>query len=103
MKVVLFFSRFTLICNTAFLLFAFFAWMESRNPVKSIAADRAIGLPFLKELIVILGFTAIIINFLTNFIYLVCLFSGRLKLLPGWLVMTNFLFLVLEFYYFFLL
>jgi len=102
MKVVLFLSRFTLICNITFLLFVFFRWVEAGKLVKDVDNSIVIGLPFIKELIVILGFTAIIINLITIIIYFIFLLSGKLKRLPRWLVMTNVLFLLLQFYYFFL-
>jgi len=101
MKVILFFSRFTFICNIAFLLFVFFNWMERRKPVKT-GSDIVIPIPFLKDLIVTLGFAAIAINLAMNIVYLVCFLSGKAKLLPRWLVAVNALFLLIQFYYFFL-
>ena len=101
MKVVLFFLRFTFICNIAFLLFVFFNWMERRKPVKS-DSDVVIPIPFLKDLIITLGFAAIVINLAMNIIFLICFLSGKLKLFPQWLVAANVLFLLIEFYYFFL-
>jgi len=70
--------------------------------VKTGGDGIVIGLSFVKELIVILGFTAIIINLIAVIIYFIFLLSGKLKQLPTWLVLTNFLFLLLQFYYFFL-
>jgi hypothetical protein len=101
MKVVSFFSRFTFICNIAFLLFVFFSWQQPKQPVKS-ASGTVLHVPFAKELIITLGFTAIIINMIMNIVYLFVLSSGRLKALPRWLIITNFLFLLLQFCYFFL-
>jgi len=94
MKVILFFSRFTFICNIAFLLFVFFSWREAGKP--SNARDTVIALPFLKEVVIILGFTAIVINLAMNIVYLVCFLSGKAKLLPRWLVAVNALFLLIQ-------
>ena len=101
MKAVLFFSRFTFICNIAFLLFIFFSWREAGKQLAN-PGDTVIALPFLKEVIIILGFTAIVINLAMNIAYLICFLYGKLKLLPKWLVTVNALFLLAQFYYFFL-
>src|ERR1700712_1269410 len=100
MKIVLFLSRVTLICNVAFLLFIFFKWRELKNPVHA-TGDKVLAVPLLKELIITLGFTAIIINLIMNIIYLFILISGRIKQLPRWLTVTNGLFFLLQLYYFF--
>jgi len=100
MKVLSFFSRFTFICNIAFLFFVFFRWLEMRKPVTE--RNEVLGsVPFLKNLIVTLGFTAIAINIAMHIVYVIFMFSGKLKRVPGWLILANFLFLVLQVYYFF--
>jgi hypothetical protein len=100
MKVVLFLSRFTFICNIAFLLFVFFRWIESGTHVKA-SGEKLIPVPFVQEVIITLGFSALIINLVMNLFYLGILMLGRIKALPSWLVITNFLFLLLEIFYFF--
>ena len=75
--------------------------MEKREPATK-ATDIVIAVPFVKELVIILGFTAIFINLIMNIIYLIFLLSGALSQLPKWLTITNALFLLLQFYYFFL-
>jgi hypothetical protein len=101
MKVLLFLSRFTFICNIAFLLFVFFSWREAGKPAKAVG-DRLIDVPIAKELIIILGFTAILINVIMNIVCLIYLLSRRSQALPRWLIVANFLFLLLQFCYFFL-
>jgi hypothetical protein len=101
MKVALFLSRVTFICNIAFLLFVFFTWQEQRGPVK-VAPGTVIHVPLAKEIIIILGFTAIIINLLMNIAYLIFALTGKNTILPRWLVAANFVFLLLQFCYFFL-
>ncbi len=100
MKVILFLSRFTLICNIAFVLFAFFRWLELSKPVKA-TGEKLIPVPFLQEAIITLGFSAIVINLVMNLFYLGILMLGRIKVLPPWIVITNFLFILLEIFYFF--
>jgi hypothetical protein len=101
MRAILFFSRFTLLCNLTFLLFIFFRWREAGKPLMG-GRDTVISLPFLKETIIVLGFSAIVINLAMNITYLICFLSGKLKLLPRWLLTVNALFLLIQFYYFFL-
>jgi hypothetical protein len=48
-----------------------------------------------------LGISAIIINLLMCIVYSVIVIIGRQQLLPKWLVIVNFLFLILQFLYFF--
>ena len=101
MKVVLFLSRFTLICNIAFLLFIFFTWLELKKPV-STAGDTVLAVHLAKELVIILGISAMIINLIMNIIYGIVLLSGKIKQQPQWLTITNAVFLLLQIYYFFL-
>lgn len=102
MRAVLFLLRFTFICNLAFLLFVFFSRTEAVDPAKA-GGDMLVGLPFVKGLIITLGFTAILVNGIMNIVCLFLLLSRRLRLLPRWLIITNFLFLLLQVYYFFIL
>lgn len=100
MKVILFLSRFTLICNIAFLIFAVLRWVEKSKPVKA-GNEKLIPLPFVQEVIVTLGFSALVINLVMNLFYLGIFMLGRLKKYPTWLIVTNFLFLIVEIIYFF--
>ncbi len=63
--------------------------------------ETVIKVPFLKDLIIILGVSAIVINLLMCIVYSVVVITGRQKILPKWLVILNFLFLILQFLYFF--
>ncbi|MEP6615682.1 MAG: hypothetical protein ABJA57_03845 [Ginsengibacter sp.] len=100
MKVVLFFSRFTFICNIAFLLFIIFRWIEVKNTLRA-QGDVVFPVPFLKSVVITLGFSAIVINLAMNIVYLLLLLFPRSKKFSSWLVITNFLFLILQVYYFF--
>ncbi len=101
MKIVLFLSRFTFVCNIAFALFVFFRWLEIRKPAE-VPGDRVVNIPFFKDLIITLGAAAIIINLIMNIIYFIFLLTGKLKVFPRWLIVSNFLFLLLQICYFFL-
>ncbi|HEV2832229.1 MAG TPA: hypothetical protein VGW31_09650 [Hanamia sp.] len=101
MKVISFFSRFTLICNIAFLLFIIFSKVESGKPVTG-DSNTVIPVPFFKDLIITLGFSAIIINLIICIVYSVIVIIGKPYLLPKWLAAINFVFLILQFYFFFL-
>jgi hypothetical protein len=101
MQLVKFLSRFTFICNIAFLLFVFFRWLELQKAVQN-GTNGVVAVPILENVIVVLGVSAIIINVAMNFIYFILLLRGRLKILPAWLVAVNFIFLIVQIIYFFL-
>ncbi|MBA2561844.1 MAG: hypothetical protein H0V14_02850, partial [Chitinophagaceae bacterium] len=75
--------------------------LEIKKPVE-VPGDRVVNIPFFKDLIVTLGFMAIIINLIMNIIYFIFLLTGKLKVFPRWLIVSNFLFLLLQICYFFL-
>jgi len=100
MKVISFFSRFTLICNIAFLLFVFFNKLETKKPVTH-SPDTVQALPFFKDLVITLGFSAVIINLLMCLVYSALVIMGKQILVPKSLAIINFIFLILQFYFFF--
>ncbi|MEO9070418.1 MAG: hypothetical protein ABI261_05255 [Ginsengibacter sp.] len=100
MKLISFFSKFTFICNISFLLFILFGRIEAKVAVTG-GKDMVSAVPFFKDLIIILGFSAIVINFLMCITYLVAILSRKSFLLPKWIAIINFLFLIVEFYFFF--
>ena len=100
MKVISFFSRFAVICNIAFLLFTLFSKLEAQKPVVH-SRDTVIAVPFFKNLIITLGISAIIINFIMCIAYAVIVVMGRQKIIPKWLAIVNFLFFIFQVFYFF--
>lgn len=100
MKAVAFLSRFTLICNIAFLVFMFLGKMESVAPGIG-SNDAVLRIPFFKEIIIILGFSAILINFLMCMAYGILVILGKAALIPRWLALINLFFLILQIFYFF--
>ena len=102
MKVILFFSRFTLICNLAFLIFAIANMIEAVR-TKALETQVIPNVPILKDVVITLGVSAIFINLLMCLFYLVWMVIGRARQLPRWLSLVNFIFLLLQFYFFYLL
>ena len=100
MKVISFFSRLTIICNIAFLLFIFLGKMEAQKPVTQ-SRETVVAVPFFKDIIITLGVSAIAINLIMCLIYSVIVIIGRHKMLPKWMAFVNLLFLIFQFLYFF--
>ncbi|MEO6814759.1 MAG: hypothetical protein ABI172_12575 [Ginsengibacter sp.] len=100
MKVISFLSKFTLICNVSFILFIIFSKLEAHKPVTH-NSDTVEMIPYFKNTVIILGFSAIVINLIMCIVYSVIVIIGRQYLLPKWLVAINFVFLILQFYFFF--
>ena len=100
MRVIRFLSKFTFICNLTFLVYVMLTWLEAKSKING-SPGNMLQIPFLKELIIILGYSAIFINFIMIIIYLVLLLTRRL-FVPKWIVIANFVFLLIEIYYHFL-
>lgn len=77
--------------------------MEARKPVTSNNSNIVDTIPFFKDLVITLGFSAIGINLLMCIVYTVILMIGKKYLLQKWLVGINFIFLIVQFYFFFFL
>jgi hypothetical protein len=75
--------------------------MEAKKHVEAVKGT-VVAFPFFKDLIIILGFSAIIINLIMCIVYLVTVFRRKFFLLQKWLVAVNFIFLLIQFYFFFL-
>ena len=96
-----FFAKITLICNTGFLVFVILAFVELGNK-KNNGNDKIIPLPFVEGILVILGQFAIFINLVFCFTMMILLLLKKGKQIPSWLVTINFIFLLAQFYYFFI-
>lgn len=75
--------------------------MEAKKAITT-GSDTVLPIPFFKDLIIILGFSAIVINFLMCVVYLIVVLAGKSFAITKWLVIVNFIFLLVEFYFFFL-
>ena len=71
-----------------------------KNPVHG-SGDKLKTVPIFKDIIITLGFSAIVINLLMNIFYFLFLISGKLKNMPLLLPVINFIFLLVQICYFF--
>ncbi len=95
------FSKLTFICNISFILFIVLRYIDLNN--KKIKVDDNISpLPFLTGSLVVLGQLAIFINIIFCVIVTILIISRRMKQIPQWLVVTNFIMLLFQFFYFFI-
>ncbi|MEO6548534.1 MAG: hypothetical protein ABIN94_11065 [Ferruginibacter sp.] len=95
------FSRLVFICNISFLVFIFLAYVELSNKKKG-ATDAISPLPYITGLLVILGQLAIFVNVVFCLLSLIILLTKKTMQVPQWLVIVNFIFLLLQVYYFFI-
>jgi hypothetical protein len=79
-----------------------FRKIEAKKIINSDSRDAVASIPFFKNLIIVLGFSAIVINLIMCIVYLIAVLSKKSFLLPKWLAAINFVFLVIQFYFFFL-
>lgn len=95
------FAKIAFICNISFVVFILLGYIEFNNRKNKID-DNIIPLPFVTGTLVVLGQFAIFINFIFCLITLIQLLSKRLQLIPRWYVIANFIFLLMQLYYFFI-
>lgn len=95
-----FFSKLIFICNLCFIAAVILRWVENVNKQKG-NFDGAIKLQPLESSIVVLGYGAIIFNFIFNLTILTLLWLKKDMLVPKWLIWFNFLILIVQVYYFF--
>ena len=101
MKLISFLSKFTFICNLCFLIFVVLNRIDAKKQVAGVSGT-VIAFPFFKDLVIILGVSAIIINLAMCLVYLVTILTEKSFLLPKWIAITNFIFLIVQVYFFFL-
>lgn len=95
-----FFSRVVCICNICFILAVILRWVELSKRAKG-NFDGAIGFQPLEATLVILGYGAIFLNVIYLFFSLYWFFSGKIKLIPRWIVLFNVLIFPFQVYFFF--
>jgi hypothetical protein len=96
-----FFARVVFIFNLSFIGFAVFRYLEQQKKITT-NSDAINALPWLKSTIITLGWVAIFINLLFCLIALVFYLSKKSNLLAKWITIANFIFLLLQIYYFFI-
>ena len=93
------FSKIAFVCNVSFIISIILGYIELSNK-KNKVSGSVMPLPFLTGTLVILGQFAIIINFLFCITVFVMVVSRKLKQIPQWIVIANFIFLLMQIYYF---
>ena len=95
------FSKIAFIFNISFVVFILLAYIEF-NHKNSRTGDNILPLPFFTGLFVILGELAIFVNFVFCLVVLALLLSKKIQTTLQWVVIVNFIFLLIQLYYFFI-
>lgn len=95
------FSRTAFICNISFVVFVILQYIEF-NSKKNKGSENILPLPFVTGTLVILGQLAIFINLASCMVALGLLAAKKINPAPRWLVITNFIMLLVQVYYFFI-
>lgn len=96
-----FFAKIVFVCNLCFVAMVIFHFVEKSNKAKG-NTDQAIPLPFIEGSIAVLGELAIIVNIFFCAIALVLLLIKKIKQIPLWIVIFNFIILLAQVYWFFI-
>jgi hypothetical protein len=94
-----FFSKIVFICNCCFAAFAILRLIEKNNIAKA-NHDALIPLPALQGTLLILGLSAIILNFIFALLCLIFLLLKKQHNVAKWLVWVNLIFLLFQVFYF---
>lgn len=97
-----FFSRIVLICNICFIIAAILWWIESNRRTRG-NYDGVIRFQPLESTLVILGYGAILVNFVFVVFSLVLMLRKKINVVPRWIVIFNLLMFPLQVYYHFFL
>lgn len=100
MKLISFFSRVAIVCNVAFVIFAFLSYYQKTEPAGT-GKDSVQVISWFKNTVIILGVSAIVINLILCLVYAIMIVAGRQRLLPKNLVILNFLFFLFQLYFYF--
>ena len=95
-----FFSKVVFICNLCFIATVILSWVEYSKK-KTGYFEGALILQPLQSTLVVLGYGAIVINFIFNLFVFWSWMQKKELTVSRWLIYTNFLFLLLQVYYFF--
>lgn len=95
-----FFSKIVFICNLCFLASVILRLVENAKK-KNETFDGLVLLKPLESTLVVLGYSAIIINGLFLAVYFFLWAAKKNKQIPHWIVLCNLVFFLLQVYYFF--
>lgn len=94
------FSKFVFICNLCFIASVILRFVENAQKKAGNFNGQVILKP-LQSTLVVLGYSSLIISFLFLIACLYWLLVKKIKQIPRWIVITNLVFFVIQFYYFF--
>ncbi len=95
------FSRIAFIFNLSFIAFVILQYIEI-NKKKTNSTDNVIPLPYITGLLVIMGQLALFINLIFCLLVVILMLAKRMKQIPQWLVISNFILLFIQLFYFFI-
>ncbi len=95
-----FFSKITFICNLCFIAAVILRKVEMTNKTKGDLTG-AIKLQPLESTLVVLGYSAIIVNFIFNIACFLFFLSKKALPVGKWMIWFNFLLLLTQLFYFF--
>lgn len=95
------FSKIVFIFNLCFIISVILRFVELGYKAKG-NTDQAIPLPLVEGTIAILGQLAIVVNAVFFIITLYLLVSKKIKQIPAWIVIFNFIALLAQVYWFFI-
>ena len=96
-----FFAKIVFVCNLCFVTMLIFHFVEKSYSAKA-NPGQAIPLPFIEGSIAVLGELAIIANIFFCTIALVLVLMKKIKQIPIWIVIFNFIILMAQIYWFFI-
>lgn len=94
-----FFAKLTFICNICFVIYVVLRIVEMGKKAKG-NTDQLIQLPWLQNTAVILGWSAVVVNSLFCLAALIVLATGKKDFFKSWIVIANFIFLIVQLLYF---
>lgn len=97
-----FFSRVVFICNGCFVVAVIMNIINNAHK-KNIHFSGAIQINPLESTLVIMGYGAIFINFIFNIFVLALLVTKSKQTTTRWIIWANFIFLLTQIFYFFIL
>lgn len=95
------FSKIVFIFNLGFVAFIILQYIEI-NSKRSNSVDNIIPLPYVTGLLVIMGQFSIFINIVFCLLVIILKALKRINQIPRWLVITNFILLFIQLFYFFI-
>ncbi len=94
-----FFSKIIFICNICFIAAVIFRYIEI-NADKAGKNPNVLGFQPLESTLIILGYGAVIFNFIFLLSYLIAYLFKKAKLVPKWILLFNLVLFIVQLIYF---